>query len=164
MYRRGARHGAYARTHACPLLSPLISPLPPPAFFLFPQKSLKYSFMAGGERNSAGIRRKPIGSWMLGHTQCNIVPHHPCTSGKYLPDRPSPSRSPVRRHLGHSAAAFRTIEQRCFISIISSSRIYRFDSLEILSEKIHRSRSKAIPFRWRYNHRFLDPHLALSSY
>lgn len=95
----------------------------PLVFFLFPQKSLKYSFMAGGERNSAGIPRKPIGSWILGHTvMWCLRAHHPCTSGKHSPDRPSPSRSPIRRHLEHSAMTFRPIEQPCFISIISSSR------------------------------------------
>lgn len=140
MYRRGARHGAYVRTHACLLLSPLISPLP---FFLFPQKSLKYSFMAGGERNSAGIPRKPIGSWILGHTVIWCLrAHHPCTSGKHLPGRPSPSRSPVRRHFEHSATAFRPIEQSCFISIISSSRILAYiDPLDPLDE------NSSIPFK-----------------
>lgn len=126
MYRRGARHGAYAWTHACLLLSPLIFPFPP-SFFLFPQKSLKYSFMAGGERNSAGFPRKPIGSWILGHTVIWCLrAHHPCTSGEHLPGRPSPSRSPVRRHLEHSTTAFQPIKQPCFISIISSNRILAY--------------------------------------
>lgn len=132
--------GVYARTHACLLLSPLISPLP---FFLFPQKSLKYSFMTGGERNSAGIPRKPIGSWILGHTVIWCLrAHHPYTSGKHLPGRPSPSRSPVRRHLGHSTTAFRPIEQPCFIGIISSSRILAYiDLLDPLGE------NSSIPFK-----------------
>lgn len=59
-YQRGARHGAHAHTRArfyLPLIPLLCSPRTSfsPILFLFPQKSLKYSFIADGERNSAGI-------------------------------------------------------------------------------------------------------------
>jgi len=75
--------------------------------------------------------------------------------------RPSPSRSPVRRHLEHSATAFRPIKQPCFISIIliSSSRIYLriliwiSDPLESENSSIPRSQNRlTIRFRRRYNH------------
>lgn len=83
VYRRDARHGAHTReppralhpVRSFPLARTgpsfvgatrftLFRPIPLPlslsltpflSFFLFPQKSLKHSFMAGGERNAAGI-------------------------------------------------------------------------------------------------------------